>query len=149
MGEKVNEVILPGDIILKIEKDAKGKENYKLGPGLRQESGNIISLKAGILRKKEPNILWIDNNQRKVGINLDNMIIYACPVCMYVKLCMAMWLCICGYVYVAMYMWLCISGYDCMAVCVWLCMYGYVMYAWLCYVYMAMYVWLCMLSQYL
>ena len=66
MIEKINEIVLPGDSIWRADNESKEKETYKLGPGLRQESGNIISFKAGILRKKEPNILWVDNNQRRV-----------------------------------------------------------------------------------
>ena len=66
MIEQINEVVLPGDFIWKSESDSKERESFKLGPGLRQESGNIIAFKAGVLRKKEPNILWVDSNQRRV-----------------------------------------------------------------------------------
>ena len=66
MVELINEVVLPGDVIWELDNDAKEKETFKLGPGLRRESGKIIALKAGILKKKEPNIFWVDNNQRRV-----------------------------------------------------------------------------------
>lgn len=71
MVEQINEVVLPGDVIWKLDNDAKEKDGFKLGPGLRQECGNIIAFKAGILKKKEPNIFWVDNNQRRV-INFIN-----------------------------------------------------------------------------
>ncbi|XP_065069498.1 putative exosome complex component rrp40 [Rhopilema esculentum] len=65
MEEKVNTVVLPGDVIYELEATSDDKEAFRFGPGIREESGKIMSSKAGVLRTKEPNILWIDSNQRR------------------------------------------------------------------------------------
>ena len=71
----MNTVVLPGDVIYELEATSNDKEAFRFGPGIREESGKIMSLKAGVLRTKEPNILWIDSNQRRVGI------VSACSCC--------------------------------------------------------------------
>ena len=62
----MNQVVLPGDILWSSEQDKNEKEKLKLGPGIRRDAGNILAFKAGILRSKDPNIIWIDNNQKRV-----------------------------------------------------------------------------------
>ena len=66
---KVNTVVLPGDIICKIqdiESSSDSRYKLKLGPGLRQEDDEILAFKAGVLRSRDPQIFWVDTNQKRV-----------------------------------------------------------------------------------
>ncbi|XP_071800401.1 exosome complex component RRP40-like [Asterias amurensis] len=60
----VNDTVLPGDDLSYLLVSSKGKK-LRLGPGLRQETDSVVSCKCGILRKKEPNVYWIDNHQKR------------------------------------------------------------------------------------
>lgn len=67
--EAVNRVVLPGDIvgnIADLDQTVNGKGKLKLGPGLRQEKGNVIAFKSGVLRHRIPGVYWIDCSQRRV-----------------------------------------------------------------------------------
>ncbi|XP_022106964.1 exosome complex component RRP40-like [Acanthaster planci] len=56
--------VLPGDCLNDVIISTEGKR-FRLGPGLRQEGETVVACKCGILRKKEPNILWIDSYQKR------------------------------------------------------------------------------------
>ncbi|XP_063341123.1 exosome complex component RRP40 [Pelmatolapia mariae] len=69
--ERVGEVLLPGD-----EFSFEAEENISLtapvksekvvcGPGLRRCGGRLVVCKSGVLRHKEPNVFWIDSQQRR------------------------------------------------------------------------------------
>eukprot|EP00794_Sanderia_malayensis_P008250 gene8250-9132_t len=75
MEDKVNRVVMPGDVLGEIDPTSKEKEKIKLGPGLRQENGQVFACKAGILRSKKPKIFWIDSNQKRyVAVKGDSVI---------------------------------------------------------------------------
>ncbi len=59
-------VVLPGDIVTDLLKSEKSP-TFRLGPGLRQESERVIACKCGVLRRKDPNVYWIDNHQKRVS----------------------------------------------------------------------------------
>jgi hypothetical protein len=61
MQNKVNTVVIPGDVIGYIA-DSK----LHLGPGIIQNRDTLIATKAGILRYKPPDRYWIENNQKRV-----------------------------------------------------------------------------------
>ena len=68
--EMVNRVVMPGDIVGNVgelEESAERKGKVKLGPGLRQEKGNVIAFKSGVLRHRNPALFWIDCNQKRVS----------------------------------------------------------------------------------
>lgn len=68
----VNEVVLPGDVvaeIVKVKQEANDKIKLKIGPGLRIDKDKIIVCKCGVLRGKERNMFWIDNDQKRVYIH--------------------------------------------------------------------------------
>ena len=60
-------VVLPGDIVTDLLKSEKSP-TFRLGPGLRQESERVIACKCGVLRRKDPNVYWIDNHQKRVSL---------------------------------------------------------------------------------
>ncbi|OBZ83974.1 putative exosome complex component rrp40 [Choanephora cucurbitarum] len=54
-------VVLPGDVI-----DVNTESTIVLGPGLRQESDQVVATKAGFLRHLEVgNRYWIESNQKR------------------------------------------------------------------------------------
>ena len=61
----MGKVFLPGDVLSNL-KESEKTAKVVLGPGLRQESEEIVVSKPGILRFKEPNIYWIDCHQKRV-----------------------------------------------------------------------------------
>ena len=65
MVDHVGEVFLPGDVLNSLRESEKTSK-VVLGPGLRQDSEEIVVSKPGILRFKEPNIYWIDCHQKRV-----------------------------------------------------------------------------------
>ena len=67
MVDHVGQVFIPGDV-LKGLKESEKTSKVVLGPGLRQESEEIVVSKPGVLRFKEPNIYWIDCHQKRVHI---------------------------------------------------------------------------------
>ena len=62
----MGQVFLPGDVLNNL-KESEKTSKVVLGPGLRQESEEIVVSKPGILRFKEPNIYWIDCHQKRVN----------------------------------------------------------------------------------
>lgn len=65
MVDSAGHVFIPGDV-LKNLKESEKNSKVVLGPGLRQESEEIVVSKPGILRFKEPNIYWVDCHQKRV-----------------------------------------------------------------------------------
>lgn len=59
-------VVIPGDVIPGLE-TTKSSNKIVLGPGLRRELDSIVATKCGFLRRREPNIYWVDNHQKKVS----------------------------------------------------------------------------------
>lgn len=58
-------VALPGDTVKTQSNDGK----TRIGPGLREEAGLIVSTKAGIIfHPPKTNKVWIESNQKRVCI---------------------------------------------------------------------------------
>lgn len=70
------QVVVPGDVITTQVLDLIGNDDKaKLGPGLRQDSGEIMCCKSGILRYKQPNVVWVDGHQKRyVPVRGENVI---------------------------------------------------------------------------
>lgn len=58
------DVVLPGDRIKDIAFNNE-KEMAILGPGLRREDDAVFVCKAGILRKREPAVYYVDSYQKR------------------------------------------------------------------------------------
>uniref|UniRef100_A0A8C7TNZ5 Exosome complex component RRP40 n=1 Tax=Oncorhynchus mykiss TaxID=8022 RepID=A0A8C7TNZ5_ONCMY len=65
---KVGDVLLPGDVFSfqmpESITDSK-PEKVVCGPGLRRNGDEVLVCKSGILRHKQPNLYWIDSQQRR------------------------------------------------------------------------------------
>lgn len=63
------DVVMPGDNLKDIgllKKEGKHeKENMILGPGLRREGDKVYICKAGILKKREPAVYYVDSYQKR------------------------------------------------------------------------------------
>uniref|UniRef100_UPI00358E0AD5 exosome complex component RRP40 isoform X1 n=1 Tax=Myxine glutinosa TaxID=7769 RepID=UPI00358E0AD5 len=61
-------VLMPGEALQLPNNEAlltPGKE-LVLGPGLRRDDGGtVVATKAGVLRRREPNVYWIDSHQKR------------------------------------------------------------------------------------
>ncbi|XP_007890128.2 exosome complex component RRP40 [Callorhinchus milii] len=53
-------VVLAGDVLL-----CEQRELVTCGPGLRREGDSVLVCKCGELRHKEPNIYWVDSQQKR------------------------------------------------------------------------------------
>ncbi|XP_043504990.1 exosome complex component RRP40 [Polistes fuscatus] len=73
MEVKVNDVVMPGDIVKDIKNDAK--EKIILGPGLRREADTVYICKAGTLKKRAPAIYYVDNYQKRYIPNRREIVI--------------------------------------------------------------------------
>ena len=65
MPEFVSRVVIPGDCLaddILVEKD---QSSVILGPGLRREGEDVTVVKAGVLRRKEPGVYWVDSHQKR------------------------------------------------------------------------------------
>ncbi|XP_030622567.1 exosome complex component RRP40 [Chanos chanos] len=66
---KIGDVVLPGDIFsfeLPVTEDGSVKaEKIICGPGLRRNGDEVLVCKSGILRHKQPNLYWIDSQQKR------------------------------------------------------------------------------------
>jgi len=69
MEVSVGDVVMPGDSLSNIVPGKKEKRNEKeiviLGPGLRREGDTVLVCKAGILRKREPAVYYVDSYQKR------------------------------------------------------------------------------------
>lgn len=64
MQSKLGDVLMPGDVAQTVQSAAKNKK-VVLGPGLRRQDDQVIACKAGVLRSRPPNTLWIDSYQKR------------------------------------------------------------------------------------
>ncbi|KAF7649382.1 hypothetical protein LDENG_00142240 [Lucifuga dentata] len=71
LKEKVGEVLLPGDeFSFEAEEkisltDPVKVEKVVCGPGLRRKGDRLVVCKSGVLRHKQPDMFWIDSQQRR------------------------------------------------------------------------------------
>lgn len=68
---QIGEVVLPGDVfrfdVSSVEEDSSVKvEKIVCGPGLCRNGDEILVHRSGILRHKQPNMYWIDSQQKRV-----------------------------------------------------------------------------------
>ncbi|XP_006011633.1 exosome complex component RRP40 [Latimeria chalumnae] len=65
--QAVGGVVLPGDLLCLRPPDAEsgGEKLMICGPGLRREGDEVLVCKCGILRHKEPNVYWVDSQQKR------------------------------------------------------------------------------------
>ncbi|KAM4621387.1 exosome complex component RRP40 [Polymixia lowei] len=71
LKDKVGQVLLPGDAFsfetpetISLTDTAK-TEKVICGPGLRRNGDHVVVCKSGILRHKQPNMFWMDSQQRR------------------------------------------------------------------------------------
>ncbi|XP_028272794.1 exosome complex component RRP40 [Parambassis ranga] len=71
LKDKVGEVLVPGDEFsfqaddtISLSGPAK-PEKVVCGPGLRRSGDRLLVSKSGVLRHKQPNVFWIDSQQRR------------------------------------------------------------------------------------
>lgn len=76
LKEKVGEVLLPGDEFsfdtddtISLTEHTK-PEKVLCGPGLRRSGDRLVVCKSGVLRHKQPNVFWIDSQQRRVRLRV-------------------------------------------------------------------------------
>lgn len=71
MEVSVDDVVMPGDSLKDIKSTKKeGKnerENVILGPGLRREGDKVYVCKAGILKRRDPAVYYVDSYQKRYG----------------------------------------------------------------------------------
>ncbi|XP_012055894.1 PREDICTED: exosome complex component RRP40 [Atta cephalotes] len=69
MEISVGDVVMPGDSLTNITSFKKENKNEKeiviLGPGLRREDDAVLICKAGVLRKREPAVYYVDSYQKR------------------------------------------------------------------------------------
>jgi len=69
MEVSVGDVVMPGDSLTNITSFKKENKNEKeiviLGPGLRREDDAVLICKAGVLRKREPAVYYVDSYQKR------------------------------------------------------------------------------------
>lgn len=80
LKDKVGEVLLPGDEFscetddtISLTDHVK-PEKVVCGPGLRRSGDRLVVCKSGVLRHKQPNVFWIDSQQRRVRPHMQNSI---------------------------------------------------------------------------
>lgn len=62
----MGDVVMPGDSLKEIKKEGKNeRENVILGPGLRREGDKIYICKAGILKRRDPAVYYVDSYQKR------------------------------------------------------------------------------------
>lgn len=76
LKDKVGEVLLPGDDFsfraddtISLTDPVK-PEKAVCGPGLRRSGDRLVVCKSGVLRHKQPNMFWIDSQQRRVRLQI-------------------------------------------------------------------------------
>lgn len=80
LKEKVGEVLLPGDEFCFQTDDTisltdPGRpEKVVCGPGLRRSGDRLLVCKSGVLRHKQPNMFWMDSQQRRVRLHRTHFI---------------------------------------------------------------------------
>lgn len=64
----MNDVVMPGDMVKEVF-PSKGKIKVILGPGLRREGDYVFACKAGVLKKRDPFIYYVNSYERRYVIN--------------------------------------------------------------------------------
>jgi hypothetical protein len=64
---KAGDTVLPGDVVNYDFFSTEQRKKIVLGPGLRQQAEAIVVTKPGILRSREPAVLWVDSHQKRVS----------------------------------------------------------------------------------
>lgn len=59
------DLVLPGDEIILTSFDITKNSKILLGPGLRQHGEKVFACKAGILKQKSSNLIWVDSVQKR------------------------------------------------------------------------------------
>eukprot|EP00126_Sphaerothecum_destruens_P000501 Sdes_comp10594_c0_seq1m2293 len=67
-------LVLPGDVVSRMSEPDAPKP-VKMGPGLFQDSDSLVASKAGILKVKSANRIYVDNNQKRYVALKDELII--------------------------------------------------------------------------
>ncbi|XP_077254795.1 exosome complex component Rrp40 [Temnothorax americanus] len=68
MEVDVGDVVMPGDSlnnITPVKKEGRSEEFVILGPGLRREGDAVLVCKAGVLRKRDPAVYYVDSYQKR------------------------------------------------------------------------------------
>jgi len=68
MEVDVGNVVMPGDSFKSVALKKEGKEDKDtviLGPGLRREDDTVFVCKAGVLRKRDPVVYYVDSYQKR------------------------------------------------------------------------------------
>lgn len=85
LTEKVGQVLVPGDqfscgsddtdsAVIPLT-EASRPQKVLCGPGLRRCGGRLLVCKSGVLRHKQPNVFWIDSQQKRyVAVKGDSVI---------------------------------------------------------------------------
>ncbi|XP_071644697.1 exosome complex component RRP40 [Temnothorax longispinosus] len=69
MEVDVGDVVMPGDSlnnIMPVKKEGRSEKEFViLGPGLRREGDAVLVCKAGVLRKRDPAVYYVDSYQKR------------------------------------------------------------------------------------
>ncbi|XP_075994443.1 exosome complex component RRP40 isoform X2 [Genypterus blacodes] len=71
LKQRVGDVLLPGDEFSSAAEEtislteAAKADKVVCGPGLRRSGARLLVCKSGVLRHKQPNMFWIDSQQRR------------------------------------------------------------------------------------
>lgn len=80
LKDKVDQVLLPGDEFSFPTDDTISltgpvkPEKVVCGPGLRRSGDRLLVCKSGVLRHKQPNMFWMDSQQRRVSLLLHDVL---------------------------------------------------------------------------
>lgn len=77
LTEKVGQVLVPGDqfscgpdetdaAVIPLT-EASRPQKVLCGPGLRRCGDRLLVCKSGVLRHKQPNVFWMDSQQKRVS----------------------------------------------------------------------------------
>lgn len=74
LKDKVGQILVPGDEFCCVSEDTISltahaqPEKVVCGPGLRRSANRLQVCKSGVLRHKEPNMFWMDSQQKRVSL---------------------------------------------------------------------------------
>lgn len=75
LKDKVGQILVPGDEFCCGAEDTiplsarVQPEKVVCGPGLRRSADRLQVCKSGVLRHKEPNVFWMDSQQKRVRLS--------------------------------------------------------------------------------
>lgn len=86
LTEKVGQVLVPGDqfscgpdeteaAVISLT-EASRPQKVLCGPGLRRCGDRLLVCKSGVLRHKQPNVFWMDSQQKRVSLPIHS--VYHC-----------------------------------------------------------------------